>query len=164
MKKLSVILLIAAALLGACTKKEQPAGFAGGAPNFTLVDLSEKSVSLSGLKGRVVLLEFWATWCPPCRESAPGIEKLYTTYKDRGFMVLGISLDSGDWDSVRSFVKEYKITYPVLMGTEDVADQYQVRTIPLFVLVDKEGKVHRRYLGSGNEGSIEEDLRSLLGP
>lgn len=164
MKKIAVMLLVSAALLGGCTRTDQAEGLPdGAAPDFTLMDLAENKVSLSDMKGKVVLLEFWATWCPPCRASAPGIEKLYTAYAGRGFTVLGISLDSDDWDSVRSFAKEYGISYPILMGTEKVADRYKVKTIPLFVLIDREGKIRRRYLGSGNEESIEEDMQSLLG-
>ena len=163
-KIVSLILpvILVAGLAGGCTKEEKAAGVNDVAPAFSLPDLTGRSVSLASLKGHVVLLEFWATWCPPCREAAPGIEKIYTEYLGKGVMVLGISLDSDDRDAVETYVREFGITYPVLMGTEEVAQQYLVRTIPIFILVDKEGKVRQRYLGSGNEDSIEEDIRSLL--
>ena len=82
------------------------------------------------MKGRVVLLEFWATWCPPCRASIPGIERLHEKYKDKGVVVLAVSMDDNGWDAVQSFVKENGIKYTVLKGNEDIAEKYQVRSIP----------------------------------
>jgi thiol-disulfide isomerase/thioredoxin len=160
----SIVLLMIAvvALLGACVSGEKSDGAVKGAPNFTLQDIDGQNISLSGLKGKVVVLDFWAMWCPPCRASIPGIEKLHKTYAGKGLVILGISLDSGDWDSVKAFRTEYGITYPILKGTEDVAQRYLVRTIPMFVIVDKDGNIRKRYIGSGSEEEIEKEITPLL--
>lgn len=148
------------ASLGACTDKGKGANAL--AEDFTLQDLNGKDVRLSDYRGKAVLLEFWATWCPPCRASIPGIEKIHKTYKDKGLSVLAVSLDEGDWASVKSFAAEAGITYTVLKGTEDVAEQYHVRSIPMVLILDREGRIARRYLGGGEEEEIEKDIKAVL--
>jgi cytochrome c biogenesis protein CcmG/thiol:disulfide interchange protein DsbE len=148
-------------LLFSCTDKVAKSGGAL-APDFTLHTLNGKDVTLSDMKGKVVLLEFWATWCPPCRASIPGIERLHEKYKNKGVVILAVSMDEGGWDSVQSFVKEHGMTYTVLEGNDDVYSKYQVRSIPLLLVIDKEGKITRRYLGFGNEEDVESDIKTLL--
>jgi thiol-disulfide isomerase/thioredoxin len=160
-KRLFAISLLTAALLFGCTEKGARTG-GDTASDFTLQDLSGKNVKLSDYKGSVVLLDFWATWCPPCRASIPGLEKLHKSYKDKGLVVLAVSLDMGGWDSVKSFIRDNGITYLVLKGTDDVADQYQVRTIPMILILNKEGRITKRYLGFGSEEDLEKDIKSVL--
>ncbi|HYA88424.1 MAG TPA: TlpA disulfide reductase family protein [Nitrospirota bacterium] len=149
-------------LLFSCTDKV-PKSRGTMATDFTLQDLNGgKNVALSDMKGRVVLLEFWATWCPPCRASIPGIERLYEKYKDKGVVVLTVSMDDSGWDAVQSFVKENGIKYTVLKGNDDVAEKYQVRSIPMLVVIDKEGKVVKRYLGFGSDQDVERDIKAIL--
>ncbi len=147
------------ALLAGCTRTEKSDA---SAADFKLQDLSGKVVRLSDFHGKPVLLDFWATWCPPCRESIPGIEKLYKNYGPKGLVVLGISLDDGGWDSVKSFVAQHGITYPVLKGTESVESEYHVRSIPMMVVIDKNGKVVKRYLGLGGDDDLEKDIKAVL--
>lgn len=161
MRKL-VIAFLAALLLGACVQGEKGAAASAQAPDFTLQDLDGRSVSLSGLRGKVVILDFWATWCLPCREAIPEIERLYSTYAGKGLVVLGISLDEGNWNAVKSFRDEYGITYPILKGDYDIERNYMVRTIPMLVIVDREGNIRRRYIGGGAEEEIEKEIRPLL--
>ena len=149
--------MVMALLLGCTARNEISA-----ASDFKLQDLNGKTVKLSDFKGKPVLLDFWATWCPPCRASIPGMEKLYKKYSGKGLVVLSISLDQGDWDSVKSFSTEHGITYPVLKGTEDVASQFQVRTIPMLVIINKEGRTVKRYLGMGDDDELEKDIKSVL--
>ena len=130
--KKPALLLFVIVLLFGCTNKSERATDA--ASDFKLQDLEGKTVKLSEFKGKPVLLDFWATWCPPCRASIPGIEKLHKSYGGKGLVVLGISLDQGGWDSVKDFVTESGITYTVLKGTDDVATKYNVRTIPMLVI------------------------------
>ena len=158
--KRPVLVLILFLLLFGCTNKSERA--ADAASDFKLQDLDGKTVKLSEFKGKPVLIDFWATWCPPCRASIPEIEKLHKLYSGKGLVVLGISLDQGGWDSVKEFVTESGITYKVLKGTEDVASKYQVRTIPMLVIVDKEGKVYKRYLGFGDDDQLDKDVKSVL--
>jgi peroxiredoxin len=159
--RLFAVSLLTAALLFGCTDKSARTG-GDAASDFTLQDMSGKNVRLSDYKGRVVLLDFWATWCPPCRASIPGLEKLHKAYKDKGLVVLAVSLDMGGWDSVKSFIRDNGITYQVLKGTDDVSDQYQVRTIPMILVLNKEGRITKRYLGFGSEEDLEKDIKAAL--
>ena len=157
-KALVFSVLVMALLLGCTARNETSAA----ATDFKLQDLNGKTVKLSDFKGKAVLVDFWATWCPPCREAIPGIEKLHKKYSGKGLVVLGISLDEGDWDSVKAFATEHGITYPVLKGTEEVASQFQVRTIPMLVIINKESKVVKRYLGVGDDNELEKDIKTVL--
>lgn len=158
-KKPALFLVLFFLLFGCPNKSERTAD---AAADFKLQDLNGKTVKLSELKGKPVLIDFWATWCPPCRDSIPGIEKLYKSYSGKGLVVLGISLDQGGWDDVKSFATEQGITYLVLKGTDEVATKYHVRTIPMLVIVDKEGKIYKRYLGVGEDDQLEKDIQSVL--
>jgi len=159
-KKFLILSAIAVALLTGCTKSDGSG--APAASDFSLQDLNGKTVKLSDFKGKPVLIDFWATWCPPCRASIPAVEKLYKTYSSKGLVVLGVSLDQGGWDSVKAFATEYGITYSVLKGTEDVASQYQVRTIPMLVIMDKDGKIVKRYIGMGDDDALDKDIQAVL--
>jgi cytochrome c biogenesis protein CcmG/thiol:disulfide interchange protein DsbE len=158
-----LVLILALACSAACTKTERSGPKqAGAAPDFTLPDLNGRKVSLADFRGKVVLAEFWATWCPPCRESIPGIERLYQSYGQKGLAVVSVSLDEGDWDSVKEFVKESGITYPVLQGDDDVMKSYRIRSIPALFLINKDGVIVKQYLGAGYDKAIEKDLQALL--
>jgi peroxiredoxin len=162
LKKLVVFSIIAMALLAGCTDHDHGAQTITTASDFSLQDMSGKTVRLSDYKGKVVLLEFWATWCPPCRASVPGLQKLHMAYKDKGLAVLAVSMDEGGLDEVRSFIKESGITYTVLKGTEDVAMKYDVRSIPMMLVLNKEGKIAKRYLGMGSDEDLEQDIKANL--
>jgi peroxiredoxin len=156
-----VACLVILALAAGCTSKDKGAA-TSAAPDFTLEDLFGRSVKLSDQKGKVVLVEFWATWCPPCRESIPTLEKLHTQYAARGLVILAVSVDEGSWDSVKKFVAEHKMTYPVLKGTDDVTQKYMVRLIPSMFLVDKEGNIKKQFMGGGNDDKLEQEIKALL--
>jgi peroxiredoxin len=151
--------VLAAALLLGCTKSESPDSKAA---DFTLQDMHGKNIKLSDFRGKVVLIDFWATWCPPCIASVPGLEKIHKSYKNKGLVVLAISMDGGEWDSVKSFMKYYGITYPVLKGDDDVAVQYQVRAIPLLLILDREGKIAKRHFGLSDEDDLEKEIKAVL--
>jgi len=159
-KRFIVLSIVEMALLAGCTDKGVQRDTA--ASDFSLQDMSGKTVRLSDYKGKVVLLEFWATWCPPCRASVPGLEKLHKAYKDKGMVLLAVSMDDGGWDEVKSFMKESGITYTVLKGTEDVAMKYDVRSIPMMLVLNKEGRIARRYLGMGSDEDLEKDIKAGL--
>lgn len=163
-RKIALLLILAFLSAASCTRAEKGAETGASAPNFTLQNLDGGNVTLRDLKGKVVLIEFWATWCTPCRISIPAVEKIYAVYHARGLDVLGISLDGGDWDSVKAFRNEFGIAYPILQGNESVFQKYMVRTIPMFVLLDREGNIRHRFLGAGNEEEMEKEIKTLLGP
>ncbi len=159
-RKTLVVFAVATALLLGCTNSK--VGSSAAASDFKLQDLNGKTVRLSDFRGKPVLVDFWATWCPPCRASIPAIEKLYKNYGSKGLVVISVSLDEGDWDSVKAYAAEAGITYPVLKANESVTSEFQVRSIPLVVIINKEGKVVKRYLGFGEDDDIEKDIKAVL--
>ena len=114
------------------------------APEISLPGVKDKPVTLSSLKGKVVLIDFWASWCGPCRAAIPGVVKLYQKYKDQGFEVFGVSIDSKKTDWIRAIAQD-KITYTQVNDTagwySPVAEKYGVNAIPNTFLLDKSGKV-----------------------
>jgi thiol-disulfide isomerase/thioredoxin len=159
-KRIIVLFIVVIALLAGCTDKGGQSNTA--VSDFSLKDMNGKTVRLSDYKGKVVLLEFWATWCPPCRASVPGLEKLHKAYKDKGLVLIAVTMDMGGDDEVRSYIKESGITYTVLKGTEDVAAKYQVRSIPMMLVLNKEGKITKRYIGMGSDEDLETDIKASL--
>lgn len=136
----------------------------GMAEDFTLPSLSGKKVSLSDFKGKVVLIDFWATWCSPCREEVPDLIALQQKYKDRGFTVLGVSLDTGSRNQVAAFVSGNKIPYPVLLAGGDAPAGYLVPGLPSAVLVDRTGRLARSYLGGRTLEEFSADVDTVIGP
>ena len=160
-KTVVLLALVTLVVLAGCPSREKTAP-SSSAPDFTLADLSGNKVRLSDQKGKVVLIEFWATWCPPCRASIPGIERLYRTYGEKGLAVLAISMDEGGWDKVKAFSEEHGITYPVLQGNDDVATKYMVRMIPAVYIVDRQGTIAKQFIGGGSDQDIEKEIQALL--
>src|SRR5262245_3517689 len=120
----------------------------GLAPDFAVPDLSGQAVRLSGLRGQVVLLNLWTTWCPPCREEMPSMEKLYQRLKDRGFVLLAVSQDEAGKAAVAPFVRDLGLTFPVLVGREhQVGDRFNVWGYPESFIIDREGRVVERVIG-----------------
>ncbi len=118
------------------------------APDFAVPDLSGQAVRLSAHRGEVVLVNIWATWCPPCREEMPSMERLHQRLKDRGFTLLAVSQDESGVDAVRSFVDQMKVTFPVLIDPQgDVGRKYGVWGFPESFLVDREGHIVERVIG-----------------
>jgi peroxiredoxin len=122
------------------------------APDFSVMDLSGKSISLSDYKGKVLFLNFWATWCPPCRAEIPDFVEVYGQQKAKGLEILGISLDSKGKDVITAFVDKYKINYPVVLETrnttEKIIDDYQPgQFIPTTIVIDKQGRIRNKHVG-----------------
>ena len=133
-------------LLSRCSKGEKEPS-SGLAPDFSLKSFEGREITLSQLKGKVVLLDFWATWCGPCRESIPHLIQLYKDYRESGFELVGINVDKGDREVVRRFILSMDIPYPVVTAPEDVVRSYRVTGIPATFLIDKEGKIRERVVG-----------------
>jgi thiol-disulfide isomerase/thioredoxin len=149
-------------LLVACSSGRKSSVIA--APNFELRDLTGKTVTLESFRGKPVLLDFWATWCGPCRLSIPLLQEFYSKNKETGLVVLGLNMDD-EPSGVFAFVNRYKMTYPVLFaGNSTVPADYEVEGIPHFVFVDPQGRILRVYQGFSPEmaESWEADLKIAL--
>ncbi len=131
--------------------------------NFTLDQFGGGIVSLAEQKGKVVLVDFWATWCGPCRVAIPHLVRMYNEYKDQGLVVLGISLDQ-EKDVLPKFIKDNNITYPILYGNQQVAKAYEVQGIPTLVIFDKKGKIAFREVGFSDENisTLEQKIKDAL--
>jgi len=131
------------------------------APDFTLETGKGSAVTLSKLQGKVVLVNFWATWCGPCRAEIPGFLEVYKEYKSKGFEIVGISLDQDGWKKVIPFVERFKIDYPIVMGNLKVVEAYgNFNAIPTSFLVDKKGNIVNEHVGYLSK----EDLIKLIKP
>ena len=157
---LSFILLILFIACGKKTEKNPPAP-----PfDFSLSDLSGKMHSLKEFRGKVVLLNFWATWCPACKEDIATLKILNREYKDSGLEIIGISLDKKGLGEVDSFVQQMKIPYTVLLGDESVIKSYGgLKGVPTSFLLDKEGRIVKKYSGQINHEVVSSDLKTLFG-
>jgi len=138
--------LLAAVLLACQVSFLSAAAKQALAPEFTLKDLNGTPVTLSQFKGCVIFLDFWASWCPPCRGSIPAVENLYEKYKDKKVVFLGISVEN-DKAAIREFVSEYGMKYPVLMTNGTVERDYRIQGIPAFFIINEKGEIARRYYG-----------------
>jgi len=119
------------------------------APDFELLNLAGESVQLSDLRGQAVLVNLWATWCPPCRAEMQSIEKIYKEYKDQGFVVLAVNMTYQDSpDKVAPFVSGQGLTFPILLDeTGDMANAYQLRSLPSSYFIDREGVINEVVIG-----------------
>jgi peroxiredoxin len=129
------------------------------APDFFLKTLAGKGIHLSDYKGKVVLVNFFASWCPPCKMEIPGFERIYTLHKDRGFVVIGIALD----DVSPSFIGKMGITYPVVASNDNVVSDYgNVSSIPVSFLIGKDGRIIKKIMGMYFETSMKNDVEKAL--
>jgi cytochrome c biogenesis protein CcmG/thiol:disulfide interchange protein DsbE len=117
------------------------------APDFALKTLDGREVVLSKLKGKVILLDFWATWCGPCRESIPHLIHLYKTYQKDGLEVIGMNVDRGDINTVKRFVNSMDIPYSIISTPEDVARNFGITGLPTAIIIDKQGKIREKISG-----------------
>jgi len=178
---LGVGVLTASALLGPTTHVRprestaaagEPAAHGAGACqadkqanlNFTVKDMNGAKVHLTDYKGKVILINFWATWCPPCIKEIPGFIELYDLYKDKGLVVLGVSGDD-DAETLRTFATEWKINYPMLVGRdeEQLLDAYgPLYGYPTSVIVGRDGAVCGRHVGPATKEEFEQEIKALL--
>jgi peroxiredoxin len=133
------------------------------APDFVLTDLQGHTVKLSDLRGKAVVLNFWATWCPPCKEEIPWLVDLQKRYGSQGLQIVGINMDDGDPKDVVKFAAENSINYPILYGQDKVADLYGgIDYLPTTFYIDRNGVVLDRVFGQPERGEIEKNIQRAI--
>jgi thiol-disulfide isomerase/thioredoxin len=133
------------------------------APDWQLNDLNGKTVKFSDFRGKVVILDFWATWCVPCRVEIPNFIELQKQYGDRGLRVVGVSLDEQGPEVVKKFVKQFGVTYPIVIGNQKVADAYGgIDAIPTTFIIDRQGRIVSWHMGYNDKAAFEREIQSLL--
>ena len=131
------------------------------APDFSLADMDGKAVNFSQFKGKVIILDFFATWCPPCREEIPDFIKLQSAYGDKGFAMVGVALVSAE--EARDYAAKAGINYPVLIDDGKVSETYgPVRSIPTTYVIGKDSKIQKVYIGYRPKEVFEKDIQELL--
>jgi len=131
--------------------------------NFTFKDIHGKPFALSDYKGKVVLLDFWATWCPPCRKEIPGFIELYNSYRSRGFVVIGVSMDESTSD-IKRFARRYKMNYPILVGAgrDDLEPAFGPLPLPTAFVIARDGRICARHDGLTPKEQFEREIDPLF--
>jgi len=166
---LVVALTLAAVIVGVYSYRHSRGGRSGStgqehreAPDFTLPRLDGGQLCLSSYRGKVVLLDFWATWCVPCREETPHFVELQQKYGDKGLQIIGVSMDDSP-DPVRAFYQQFRMNYPVVMGTAEVGSAYGgVLGLPIAFLIDRDGRICVKHLGATDPSLFEKEIAFLL--
>lgn len=154
-------------LIGLALSAEADQGCSADAKNANLdlkfKDIKGKPVTLSDYKGKVVLLDFWATWCPPCRKEIPGLIALYDAYRSRGLVVLGVSMDDSKSD-IRKFAKKYGMNYPILIGNghEDLEPAFGPLPLPTAFVISRDGRICFKHDGMTDKDQFEREIGGLF--
>lgn len=162
-KTIAIIYMLTALLAAPASQAAMPK-IGAAAPDFALKSSSGKNLKLSEHRGEVVMINFWATWCGPCRQELPLLNRLHEQYRKTGFTLLGVNIDDRQ-DAAQDMAKKLGITFPVLFDTDKrVSRLYDVNAMPSTVLIDRDGKVRYIHLGyrAGYETSYETQIRELL--
>ncbi len=133
------------------------------APDFTLRSADGKTYQLSKMHGKVVVVNFWATWCPPCKREIPDFIEVFGKYRSKGLEIVGIALDQGGWNDVTPFLKQNKINYPIVVGDDNVSDAYGgITAIPTTFIIDKNGYIVDSHVGMMTKAQLEAKIKHLL--
>ncbi len=173
-KHLFCLLAASVVALAGCTKsasKEEGAAEptpslsapAQAAPAWELRSVEGRLVKSTEFQGKVVILDFWATWCPPCRKEIPGFVELQKEYRDKGLVVVGVSLDEGSPEAVKAFIGQFGINYPIVMGTPEVVAAFGgVEGIPTTFILDRQGNIAGKHVGYAPKSDFENTIKKLL--
>jgi peroxiredoxin len=160
---LTLALLLSGAIDLSCAREQDGSSIA---PDFRVTDLAGRTISLSDYRGKVLFLNFWATWCPPCRAEIPDFVEAYAKQKANGLEILGISVDTTGKSAVAAFVEKYKINYPVVLETREntgkIIDDYQPgQFIPTTFIIDKTGRIRHKQVGAVDKETLLKHFRQL---
>jgi thiol-disulfide isomerase/thioredoxin len=158
-----VFLIFAMAGVALSTFGQQASSQQEPAPAFELKDINRRTVRLSDFKGKVVLLNFWATWCAPCRAEMPDLVKLQNEYRSKGLQIVGVTYPDYTRAGVRHLAQRLKLNYPILLGTAELAVQYGVsEALPTTIVLDREGQIRARILGILEPDEFEQIVKPIL--
>ena len=161
---LAACLALVAVVLGSAAAAQSPTAISRspkGAPDFSLLDSNGATLKLSDYRGKVVLLDFWATWCHGCRTEIPWYMEFENKYKDKGLAVIGVSMDTG-WNTVKPFMAKEKMNYPVVLGSDGLMEHYGSHSMPATYLIDREGRIADYHIGVVNKDQFESEIKKLL--
>jgi cytochrome c biogenesis protein CcmG/thiol:disulfide interchange protein DsbE len=163
-RSIAFILLIFVAVCAVSCGQQILSTFQEGmAPDFTLKDMDGRTFRFADTRGNVVILDFWATWCPPCRMEIPHFEALYRQYGAKGLVIVGVALDRGGAANVKSFVEENGVTYTVVISDQRVISAYGgIRSIPTTFIIDREGRIVEKVVGYRDKEFFESRIKELL--
>ena len=134
------------------------------APQFSLPNLEGKNISLKDLSNKVVVVDFWATWCGPCREEIPHLNRLYSELRGRGLEIVGISMDTDGPELVKNFARELRVEYPIVMGNENVVEDFGgIFGLPTTFIIDRKGNIVKKYIGLPPAAALEKTIKELVG-
>ncbi len=157
MLKLLRTIVIAVSLMGLCAVPASAKTVSGKAPDFTLKSRSGHNLRISDYRGQVMLINFWASWCGPCRQEMPLLENLYKRYKKLGFTIMGVNVDT-DSTKANNYLKDMSVTFPIVYDTTNaVSKRYNVNAMPTTVIVDRNGNM--RFLHQGYKPGYENDYK-----
>jgi peroxiredoxin len=159
---LGVLFAAMASAQSAARAKVQPESERRPAPEWELRDSAGKKVNLKQYRGKIVLLDFWATWCHGCKEEIPWFAEFERKYAGKGLRVIGVSLDGDGWKVVRPFLAGADVPYRVVLGDDAVAKQYGIENMPDTFLIDRRGKIAAAYVGLVDRANVEENIRAML--
>ena len=175
MKRVLLLVFLSAGL-AACGSNETAGSLDGAAnagpaasdlpdaPEFELASFGGGAIRSEDLRGKVVVLDFWATWCAPCIEEIPDLNALHSEYVGDDVVILGVTVESGSYEDVEPYIERFDIEYPVVMGTEDVVRGFGgIIGFPTKFVVSPDWKVYKKHMGGARKGAINQDIIDLLG-
>lgn len=165
-KELVIIVLALAALLGSFSRQssvaQSPPADRARAPDFSLPQLNGKTLRLHDYRGKVILLDFWATWCDSCRDEIPRFESLQSKYGKQGLQIIGVAMDDST-DPVKDFDRRFKMNYPVVLGNAKTGELYGgVLGLPVAFLIDRDGRIYAKQVGATDIAVFEREIMRLV--